>query len=368
MKSSHLSLVLFLLGFPVALTAQMNFPSGQLDPTRNMSSPQLVAQGHTALPEQYIWIAAPHSEARPRKITPVYFRAVFSVSTVPHQATLYVAGAEASAAYINGKLVDTVQDNPASPIRMSVFETDISGKLEDGQNVLALKITPFAGRDRRTVVKIVPRTAGVDAPALLISGPSWKAASNAPAGWQDVGFKDALWKPVQTFGAIESSLEFFQGNEDAGLYRWPGYLGLSSFLAHTTLPVESVDQVFVGRSSYDNLDTLTQPAAAGGGKDFTAGGFSQVTIRPDLAGLAWAKGAEPTPHGLLKVDLRQDHGLETAIDLPAEEEANVLIPIAHAGQKVLVNGKVVEDAKPAENGTRVAVILRQSGHYTLQAQ
>ena len=38
----------------------------------------------------------------------------------------------------------------------------------------------------------------------------------------------------------------------------------------------------------------------------TAGGFSQVTIRPDLAGLAWAKGAEPTPHGLLKVALEHE--------------------------------------------------------------
>ncbi len=100
----------------------------------------------------------------------------------------------------------------------------------------------------------------------------------------------------------------------------------------------------------------------------TAGGFSQVTIRPDLAGLAWARGAEPTPHGMLKVDLRQGHGLETAIDLPADEVATVLIPVAHAGQNVLVNGKVADDAKPAEQGTRVAVILREPGHYTLQAQ
>jgi hypothetical protein len=100
----------------------------------------------------------------------------------------------------------------------------------------------------------------------------------------------------------------------------------------------------------------------------TAGGFSQVTIRPDLAGLSWAKGAEPTPHGLLKVDLHASPTLQTTIDLPADEEARVLIPVQHAGQGVLVNGTAATDVKPAEDGTRVAVVLSTPGHYTLQAQ
>jgi hypothetical protein len=100
----------------------------------------------------------------------------------------------------------------------------------------------------------------------------------------------------------------------------------------------------------------------------TGAGFSQVTIRPDLAGLAWAKGAEPTPHGLLKVDLRASPTLQTVIDLPADEEATVLIPVQHAGQAVLVNGTAAKDVKPAENGTRAAVVLSAPGHYVLQAQ
>ena len=100
----------------------------------------------------------------------------------------------------------------------------------------------------------------------------------------------------------------------------------------------------------------------------TAGGFSQVTIRPDLAGLAWAKGAEPTPHGLLKVSLEQKSGLQTTIDLPADEVATVLIPVQHAGAGVLVNGKVATDVKSSEDGTRAAVVLSKPGHYTLQAQ
>ena len=99
-----------------------------------------------------------------------------------------------------------------------------------------------------------------------------------------------------------------------------------------------------------------------------AGGFSQVTIRPDLAGLPWAKGAEPTPHGLLKVDLEQKAGLQTTIDLPADEVATVLVPVQHAGQGVLVNGTAATDVKSVEDGTRAAVVSAHAGHYTLQAQ
>jgi hypothetical protein len=100
----------------------------------------------------------------------------------------------------------------------------------------------------------------------------------------------------------------------------------------------------------------------------TAAGFAKVTIRPDLAGLSWAKGAEPTPRGLLKVSLRKSVNLETTIDLPSGVEATVLVPTSHAGQTVLVNGKTAQKITPAENGARAAVVLRQPGHYTLQLE
>ena len=84
-----------------------------------------------------------------------------------------------------------------------------------------------------------------------------------------LGFNDASWTPVAAMGAIESSLNFLQANDDAGLYRWPGYLGVSKFMDRTTLPVHSVEQVFTGRSSYENLDALTNSGAAAAGKEFT---------------------------------------------------------------------------------------------------
>ncbi len=254
--------------FPLALTAQNNFQPGQLDPTRNIVFPQPADQGHAALPEQYVWSANRRSKDQIEKDAPIYFRATFQVKSVPQHATLYVAGPEASSAYLDGKLADKVQDNPASPLKMPVFTTDVSGKLHTGENVLALKITPRRDDDR-LVVKIVPATAGIDAPALLISGTLWKSSLSADTGWQNAGFDDKSWSQVDAMGPIESSINFLQANDDAGLYRWPGYLGVSKFMDHTTLPVRSVEQVFTGRSSYQNLDALTHPSAAAGANEFT---------------------------------------------------------------------------------------------------
>jgi hypothetical protein len=100
----------------------------------------------------------------------------------------------------------------------------------------------------------------------------------------------------------------------------------------------------------------------------TAAGFQKVTIRPDLLGLKWAKGEESTPHGSLTVALKQAEGLKATLDLPPGVEATVLMPITHPGQRVIVNGKVTENATATENGTRTAVVLSQWGHYVLQVE
>ena len=48
----------------------------------------------------------------------------------------------------------------------------------------------------------------------------------------------------------------------------------------------------------------------------TAEGFSRNRHPSDLIDLKWARGQEPTPHGLLKVDLRNQNGMVAPIDLP----------------------------------------------------
>jgi alpha-L-rhamnosidase len=261
------ALVSLLCSSPI-LTAQNSFQPGQLDPTRNVTSAQPANEGHTALPEQYIWSADHRSKDQIDKNAPIYFRATFQMKSVPPHATLYISGPEASSSYLNGKLVDKVQQNPASPLKMPVFTTDVSGKLHAGENVLALEVTPRSDDDR-LVVKILPATEGIDAAALMMSDASWKSSLTGDAGWQNAGFSESGWKAVDAAGSIESSLNFMQSNDDGGLYRWPGYLGVSKFMNHTTLPVQSVDQIFTGRSRYENLDALTRTGAAAGGQNFT---------------------------------------------------------------------------------------------------
>ncbi|HEY4381933.1 MAG TPA: alpha-L-rhamnosidase C-terminal domain-containing protein [Acidobacteriaceae bacterium] len=95
----------------------------------------------------------------------------------------------------------------------------------------------------------------------------------------------------------------------------------------------------------------------------TAAGFREVSIRPDAAGLQWARGAEPTPRGAIRV------GIEVSgihITLPADTVATISLPFAPEQGKVLENGRPV-DAAAAEGGARSIVMLRAAGDYVFSA-
>jgi hypothetical protein len=97
----------------------------------------------------------------------------------------------------------------------------------------------------------------------------------------------------------------------------------------------------------------------------TAAGFRTATLRPDLAGLAWARGTEPTPHGPIAIDLTPK---QTIVTLPAGIELSVLVPISPGHISILLNGKPVPPGPLTEDGTRAIVLLTQPGTYTLEAQ
>jgi hypothetical protein len=100
----------------------------------------------------------------------------------------------------------------------------------------------------------------------------------------------------------------------------------------------------------------------------TGAGFSTVDIRPDLVDLDWAKGAEPTPHGLLKVDVRKKGGaVAITVDVPEGVVARVSVPVASATPYVSVNGRAANSTS-TENGTRAVVLFDHAGHYQLAGQ
>jgi alpha-L-rhamnosidase len=98
----------------------------------------------------------------------------------------------------------------------------------------------------------------------------------------------------------------------------------------------------------------------------TAAGFSSVTIRPDLAGLAWARGTQPTPHGNIAVSYREQPGFRAQITLPFGVSARVSMPLRAPGASIFVNGKPVA-ATPDENGMRRVVQLVGPGRYELSS-
>jgi alpha-L-rhamnosidase len=235
-----------------------------LDPTRFIVTPDLESARHKPLPEQYIWTAsdsAPNSATHSMRSEPHAFRRTFSLTTVPSAATLYIAGPRSVQVWLNGQLAEQVESDPTSPLKMPVFAANVANLLRPGPNTLAIQVIsgpashlPVLGP---LVAKIVPAAEAVDAPALLITDAQWKSATNAPDGWQQPAFSDASWKPVESFGAIESSIDNFQWNADAGLYSWPGYDGISPFLAHAPLPATVVLSPFAARGSFTNLAALT---------------------------------------------------------------------------------------------------------------
>ena len=100
----------------------------------------------------------------------------------------------------------------------------------------------------------------------------------------------------------------------------------------------------------------------------TGAGFSTVDIRPDLIDLAWARGGEPTPRGMLNVSLKkQNQSTAISLNLPSGTEAHVSVPVQSASAQVMVNGQKSQ-SETAENGARAIVTIKQAGHYEIAAQ
>ncbi len=256
-----------------------------LDPTRGVTNPSLESARHKPLAEEYVWTAdGANADAKVVYTFPGvmerteihYFRASFNVGAVPKEATLYLAGPRRVKVWVNGALAEEVESDVTSPLGMHVFATDVARYLKPGKNVLALEavrgrgVTGFANSallrqetfGQVVVGKIVPAARGVDVPALMRTGKDWKSATTVTNGWETAAFDDAGWKGVQSLGGIESSIELFQWNADAGLYDWPGYDGISGFLAHKKIPASGMLAHYAGRGSFEGLGSLTGGAGA----------------------------------------------------------------------------------------------------------
>ena len=256
-----------------------SFPS-PLDPARNVSPS---TDQHKPLPEEYIWTAKDVTALRPDhnkfpwnrpelRTAPHYFRAHFSLATVPADATVYVAGPREAHVYLNGHLLGDFYSNIDAPINFRVFHVSAAKALLAGDNVLAIEAVRGRGIVAATdsaatqqiaygevlAVKVVPAGFGVDATALLKSDPHWRSTTDKPtAEWTSASFNDSAWPQVSSLGPIESNVDFFQWNADAGMYGWPGYMGMSPDLRTLPVTAVAVKNLFSGNAKLEHTASLT---------------------------------------------------------------------------------------------------------------
>ena len=96
----------------------------------------------------------------------------------------------------------------------------------------------------------------------------------------------------------------------------------------------------------------------------TAAGFREVSLRPDLGGLAFARGAEPTPRGLLKVDLTPSR---LSITLPPGTRATLEPPFTPDPTASRLNGQSLRIAVTLVDG-HPQLILTRPGTYTFSTR
>ena len=167
-------------------------------------------------------------------------------------ATLYAAGPNYIRVYINGRLLANGERDAKDRIRPFVLGIDVSGQMRAGRNLIAV----VASQGDRLVLKIVPASLQVMKPAVLVTDATWKCDFHFHTGWEKPGFDDRTWPDALSLGRIEEKSDFFQGNEDAGMYRWPGYDGISPFLAHAFLKAREIVYGSEGMGKFRNISAL----------------------------------------------------------------------------------------------------------------
>jgi alpha-L-rhamnosidase len=264
------------------LRGQGAIPAGELDPARDPS--KLSTWSRSApLREQYIWTrdeGARDGRSRPGAWV---FRRVFQIGVLPPGATLYVAAAGSVEVWLNGARLPDAADGRGQHAGYAVHVFDAAAALQRGGNAIVVCVRNLHGAHHTTTdplvlqfvggralaVKLLAAPRGVPAEPLMLSDAGWRGRAIPDQDTLDATLrKDAMpdfdadaWPAVVSLGAIESNINFFQWNADAGMYDWPGYVGVSPFLRHYALrPVRTLD-VAAGSAALTNVDALADTRA-----------------------------------------------------------------------------------------------------------
>jgi alpha-L-rhamnosidase len=271
LRSLCLAGIAFLAGTPLIaqVPAAVEQDAARADPTSEIQQPVFESSVHQPLPEQFLWLDMPAgTPAKTDEATPRYFRTSFQLDDAPREATLYVSGPDHIRAFLNGKAMASGDRDRKAKTYPLVLMAPVATGLRRGRNVIAVEGTggsPLA-------VKIVPASEEVNAPAILISGSGWKASLSKQAGWESANFDDSAWPTARALGSIDTRVDGYrhwyvmtsnlEWNSDSQMYRWPGYDGISPFLAHLPITAVAVTDVREAGGHFENIDALTQTSPA----------------------------------------------------------------------------------------------------------
>ncbi len=321
---------------PVAAQAQSQ--PVPLDLTADIENPVLESAIHKPLPEQYVWLPpAPGVDIKTDDDTPRYFRMKFTLESVPVTATLYIAGPYDIHAYLNGQPVASADRDDKAKTWPLVSVVDVSKILHNGSNVLAIEGTggsPLAA-------KIVPAATSVVAPAIFITGPGARVTLGKNARWQETNYDDSSWAAATVFGPIEIRKSGFrrdflvasniEWNSDSEMYRWPGYDGISPYLAHLPLTADGIRDVEPGAGHFEYVASLRQKDPA---NEFTVHVAPETTSAAGIPSLVLDFGRESDGRleivsdsaSPARVSIQYGESLEEAINSPYLGANEIIVP------------------------------------------
>ncbi len=192
-------------GKPYPISAPTWWETGLLTPTAwtanwiGYEQPELTAVRHSGA----IWIAnAAVPGPDPKVDTTHDFRHSFKLDKPVKRAMLYTTGEDTVAAWLND--VQVMRAQPLTPYKhmpwQTYFSGDVTSAIHDGNNQLSIGVTHYLGTGD-PMSSQMPMSACLyilfqDGTSMVVTsaGRGWKAALNAPEGWQISGFNDASWQ------------------------------------------------------------------------------------------------------------------------------------------------------------------------------
>jgi hypothetical protein len=324
---------------------------GILDPTRNLRTHLLQEKLHVPLDDRYIGFPGAGSDDSLQ--TPTFFRVHFTVNAAG-PSRLFLFGSGVATVFINGKLVQEFRGpHDHSRFRKPVFQREIGEFVVTGNNLLAIRIVDGA----LIVCKIVQKQNGKTV-NLLKTSSTWKASQSEAGGWEQAAFRDEGWSRAAEAGKVEDA-EYLGWNLRNGMYEWPGFEGISPYLAHQNQRAVKVEISPENRTSFRNADLLTRRlgiklSRQKGGSEFTVLFGNDTRQRPAML-LDFGKELD----GRLQFDSDAEDPVELEVQFGESKEETLNSPMFGGAYRVVVPPRGT--AYSPKTGLRYALVRFLSG-------